>query len=306
MLGSIENWMKLLRANFLILTVVTVFAGLAASFYEYHSINFLNAFLCMVGALLAHMAVNVFNNYFDFKMGIDQHTLKTPFSGGVDVIVEGRIKPSTAFYTGVLCLTGAGLVGIYFLKMFFWILFPILLYGGISVYFYTSYLSRFSGLSEIIAGTNYGLISVGAFITQRGLVSPVALAVFVPVSILVGILLFLNEFPDVEVDKMAGRKHLVILLGRRNASRLYVVLLTIMYSSVVFLVVSRILPVTCLLALTTLPFGWKAGKITLKSYDNIEELIPALASNLFVVLFTISLLAVGLFLGVPFEQLVLS
>ncbi len=125
MTGSIGKWLQLLRANFLVLTVVTVFAGLAASFYQNHTINFLNATLCLIGALLAHMAVNVFNNYFDYKLEVDKYTPKTPFSGGINLIVNNQIKPSTAFQVGVLCLIGAGLVGVYFLKLFFWPLFPL-------------------------------------------------------------------------------------------------------------------------------------------------------------------------------------
>ena len=167
-------------------------------------------------ALLAHMAVNVFNNYFDYKLEVDRYTPKTPFSGGINLIVNNQIKPSTAFQVGVLCLIGAGLVWVYFLKLFFWPLFPIIVYGAISIYFYTAYLSRIPALSEIIAGTNYGFIMLGASLTQYGNIGLVDFAVFILVSMLVGLLLFLNEFPDVEVDKMAGRKHLIILLGRKN------------------------------------------------------------------------------------------
>jgi len=290
--------MKLVRANFLILTIVTVSAGLAASFYEYHSINVLNATLCLIGALLSHMAINILNNYFDYKLGVDQHTPKTPFSGGIDLIVKGQIKSSSAFYAGTLCFAGAALIGIYFLRMFFWPLLPILVYGGVSIYFYTSYLSRIPALSEVVAGTNFGLMALGAFITQKGYVGLTGLAVFVPVSILVGLLLFLNEFPDVKADSMAGRKHLVILLGGKKASKLYVVSLILMYCSVLLFAVLRILPLTCLLILATAWLSYKATRITLKNYDNVERIVPALAFNVLIVLVNIGLLAVGLALGV--------
>ena len=295
MTGSIGKWLQLLRANFLVLTVITVFAGLAASFY--HTINFLNATLCLIGALLAHMAVNVFNNYFDYKLEVDKYTSKTPFSGGINLIVNNQIKPSTAFQVGVLCLIGAGLVGVYFLKLFFWPLFPIIVYGAISIYFYTAYLSRIPALSEIIAGTNYGFIMLGASLTQYGNIGLVDFAVFILVSMLVGLLLFLNEFPDVDADKMAGRKHLIILLGRKKASKLYVALLISIYSLVVFLVGLKILPLTCLLVLVTGWLGYKASCIVLKNYDSVKEIVPALAFNVLIVLTCIGLIGVGLVLG---------
>ncbi|OYT56085.1 MAG: hypothetical protein B6U77_00480 [Candidatus Hecatellales archaeon ex4484_218] len=295
--GSIGKWLQLLRANFLVLTVITVFAGLAASFYQNHTINFLNATLCLIGALLAHMAVNVFNNYFDYKLEVDKYTPKTPFSGGINLIVNNQIKPSTAFQVGVLCLIGAGLVGVYFLKLFFWPLFPIIVYGAISIYFYTAYLSRIPALSEIIAGTNYGFIMLGASLTQYGNIGLVDFAVFILVSMLVGLLLFLNEFPDVDADKMAGRKHLIILLGRKKASKLYVALLISIYSLVVFLVGLKILPLTCLLVLVTGWLGYKASCIVLKNYDSVKEIVPALAFNVLIVLTCIGLIGVGLVLG---------
>ncbi len=294
---SASKWLQLLRANFLVLTVVTVFAGLAVSFYEHYTVNVLNAVLCLVGALLAHMAVNVFNNYFDYKLGVDKYTPKTPFSGGINLIVDGQIKPSTAFYTGALCFIGAALVGVYFLRIFFWSLLPIVLYGAVSIYFYTAYLSRFPALSEIIAGTNYGFIVLGAALTQYGDVGLAGFAVFILVSILVGLLLFLNEFPDVEADRMAGRRHLVILLGRRKASRLYVALLIFLYFLVVLFVGLKILPLTCLLLLATGWLSYKASYITLKNYDDVGGIVPALAFNVLIILTGISLIGVGLVLG---------
>ena len=294
---SLGKWLQLLRANFLLLTVVTVFTGLALSFYRYHTFNVLNAVLCLVGALLAHMAVNVFNNYFDYKLGVDKYTPKTPFSGGINLIVENQIKPSTAFCTAAICLIGAGIIGVYFLRFFFWPLLPIIVYGMVSIYFYTAYLSRVPALSEIVAGTNYGFIALGAAITQYGYVGLEGFAVFVPISILVSVLLFLNEFPDVEADKMAGRRHLVILVGREKASKLYVFFLVLMYFSVILFVLFKLLPLTCLMVFATLWLSYKASTIALKNYGSVEKIVPALALNVLIVLVSIGLLGAGLLLG---------
>jgi 1,4-dihydroxy-2-naphthoate octaprenyltransferase len=117
------------------------------------------------------------------------------------------------------------------------------------------------------------------------------------VSILVGLLLFLDEFPDVEADRMAGRRHLVILLGRRKASRLYVALLILLYFLVVLFVGLKILPLTCLLLLATGWLSYKASYITLKNYDDVGGIVPALAFNVLIILTGISLIGVGLVLG---------
>jgi len=290
-------WLSLTRANFLPLTVVIVAAGLSAAFFDQKSLDAVNASLTLIGALLTHIAVNIFNNYFDYKMGVDERTVKTPFSGGVSVIAEGKITPRIAFNAGLVSLIGAATIGMHFLRIIFWPTLPILAYGGVSICLYTPYLSRLKGLSEIIAGTNFGLMAVGTYVVQTGQIGVTALVVFFPSSMLVSLLLFLNEFPDVEADRFAGRKHLVIMLGRKRCSQIYVGLLAVMYFSIILPVVLGLAPLALIIALGTAPFAFKAARISLESYEDVDALLPAMASNVIVVLVTIALISAGLLIG---------
>jgi 1,4-dihydroxy-2-naphthoate octaprenyltransferase len=285
--------MVITRANFLLLTVVIVAAGLSASLYAHGVFNPFEALLVLIGALLTHMAVNVFNNYFDYRSKIDTRTTKTPFSGGVNILVEGKMKPSTALGVGSLCLIGAAVIGAYFLLHSFYPLFPILLYGLVAICLYTPVLARAPALSEIVAGTGFGFMGLGAYVAQARVVDAAGIAVFVPVSILVGLLLFLNEFPDVEADRAAGRRHVVILFGRRTSAWIYVVFLAATYVSVLLSVAVTAAPMAVLVSLITMPIGYKAMRIVLKNYDRVPELVPALGLNVTVIISTIALLAVG-------------
>jgi 1,4-dihydroxy-2-naphthoate octaprenyltransferase len=285
--------MVITRANFLLLTVVIVAAGLSASLYAHGVFNPFEALLVLIGALLTHMAVNVFNNYFDYRSKIDTRTTKTPFSGGVNILVEGKMKPSTALGVGSLCLIGAAVIGAYFLMHSFYPLFPILLYGLVAICLYTPVLARAPALSEIVAGTGFGFMGLGAYVAQARVVDAAGIAVFVPVSILVGLLLFLNEFPDVEADRAAGRRHVVILFGRRTSAWIYVVFLAATYVSVLLSVAVTAAPMAVLVSLITMPIGYKAMRIVLKNYDRVPELVPALGLNVTVIISTIALLAVG-------------
>ena len=288
-----SNLMVITRANFLLLTVVIVAAGLSASLYAHGVFNPFEALLVLIGALLTHMAVNVFNNYFDYRSKIDTRTTKTPFSGGVNILVEGKMKPSTALGVGSLCLIGAAVIGAYFLMHSFYPLFPILLYGLVAICLYTPVLARAPALSEIVAGTGFGFMGLGAYVAQARVVDAAGIAVFVPVSILVGLLLFLNEFPDVEADRAAGRRHVVILFGRRTSAWIYVVFLAATYVSVLLSVAVTAAPMAVLVSLITMPIGYKAMRIVLKNYDRVPELVPALGLNVTVIISTIALLAVG-------------
>ena len=292
-----NNLLLITRANFLLLTVVIVAAGLSASFYAHGVFNPFDAIIVLIGALLTHMAANVFNNYFDYKSKIDARTIKTPFSGGVDILVKGAMKPSAAFGVGLACLAGAAMIGVYFLTRGLYSLFPILLYGLVAILFYTPVLSRVHALSEIVAGTGFGFMALGAYVVEARVVDATGIAVFVPVSILVGLLLFLNEFPDAEADKAAGRRHLVILVGRRKSALVYVTFVVATYFSILLAVLLGASPIAVLVSLIALPIAFKAMTIVLKNYDRIPELVPALGLNVIVILSTIGLLAAGFLIG---------
>jgi 1,4-dihydroxy-2-naphthoate octaprenyltransferase len=291
------NLATIIRANFLPLAVVIVFAGLAAAFYAHHTLKPVDGLLALIGALLTHASVNTFNNYFDYRSRIDAKTMKTPFSGGVSILVDGAMKPSRALWTAIAALAGAGLVGVYFLVRFYTVLFPIILAGFVLIVFYSPILSKIHGISELAAGSGFGLIGLGTYVTQTGSVEGPGLAVFVPVTILVGLLLFLNEFPDADVDKEAGRHHLVVLLGRKNARWLYLGGLVATYLSIVIAVIASVAPVAILLSLVTIPIAYKATRITLINYEQIPNLIPAMGLNVILILSTIGLLGAGFTLG---------
>jgi 1,4-dihydroxy-2-naphthoate octaprenyltransferase len=289
----LSNLVPITRANFLPLTLVIVFAGLAAAFYSTHVFVGLDGLLVLVGALLTHASVNAFNNYFDYRSGIDQRTAKTPFSGGVEVLVKGNMSASSAFMVAFLSLMGAGVIGVYFLTRFFNLLLPIMAYGLFVIVFYTPVLARVHGVSEIVAGSGFGLMGLGTYVTQTGVIDGPAIAIFVPITILVGLLLFLNEFPDAEVDQAGGRRHLVILLGKKKSASIYVASLAATYISIVLAVLVGYAPIPVLISLVTIPIAYKASRIALKNYDQLPALVPAQGSNVMVILFTILLIGVG-------------
>ncbi len=80
----------------------------------------------------------------------------------------------------------------------------------------------------------------------------------IPSGILVHNLLLLNEFPDVEADRKAGRKTLPIVMGKAKAWMVYSALTLLVYLWIIGWVVVGKMPVFSLLALLTLPFAIKA------------------------------------------------
>ena len=287
------NLVSITRANFLPLTIVIVLAGLAAAFYSHRSFLPIDAALVMVGALLTHASVNAFNNYFDYRSKIDAKTPKTPFSGGVDILVKGMMKPSEALTVCLFTIICAALIGVYFLVRLFNVLLPLIVYGAIIIVFYTPVLSRVPALSEIVAGSGFGLMGLGVYVTQTGLIDAAGIAILIPITILVALLLFLNEFPDAEVDRVGGRRHIVILLGKKGSAWLYVAGQAATYASIILAVAVGAAPFPVLVSLLSLPIAYKAGRLTLKNYNRTRDLVPALGSNVLFILSTITLMACG-------------
>ena len=285
------------RPHFLILTPVCVFLGVAIAVHKGY-FNPAHLILVLAGSVFAHASVNVFNDYYDYLRGTDLITKRTPFSGGSGFIPAGFVKPKEAFNLATSLLVLGLLIGIYFMVLYP-ILIPIVLIGIFLVYAYTPLLTRVY-ITEVFPGLGFGLMVVGTYVTMippntSADLTVSAVAAVVP-GILISNLLLLNEFPDYEADKKTGRRHLVVVLGRRRASKIYVLLIAFTYVWIVFAVAIGFLPVTALISIATIPIAVKACIECLKYYDRVEKLIPALAKNVLVTLLTPTLLAVGFLL----------
>jgi 1,4-dihydroxy-2-naphthoate octaprenyltransferase len=239
------------------------------------------------------MTVNVINDYYDYVDGIDFNTQRTPFSGGSGVLPLNLLKPKQAFWFATICLLIAMGIGFYFVMVKGWLLFPLLLVAGFSAYFYNVYLAKCL-VGELFAGLNFGpLLVLGSYYVQAGRYSWETLFASLAPGILTANLLFLNEFPDREADQKGGRRHLVISLGKKDASYLFVSLLTASYLCILIGVLTKVMPAVTLIGLGTIVFGWKAAKGALKYYDNTEKLVPILGANVITILGTQTLLTIG-------------
>ena len=290
--GSLKAWLTLPRFQFLPLTIIMVSLGTAIAAYEgyFHLGHFL---LAMIGSILVHMTVNIINDYHDYVDGIDLNTQRTPFSGGSGVLPLNLLKPKQAFWFATICLLIAMVIGFYFVMKRGWLLFPLLLLAGFSAYFYNVYLSKWQ-IGEIFAGLCFGpLLVLGSYYVQTGRYSWETLVASLAPGILTSNLLVLNEFPDREADRKGGRRHWVITLGKKDASYLFVALLTASYLCIIVGVLSKMMPVVTLIGLGTIGFGWKAAKGALRYYDDTNKLIPVLGANVITILGTQALLTIG-------------
>jgi 1,4-dihydroxy-2-naphthoate octaprenyltransferase len=255
-----KAYLGVARAPFLLLPVTLVASGAMAAYYA-GNFSWLRTLLALTGLIALHACVNAFNEASDMETGIDLHTQRTPFSGGSGTLPSGRLRTRAAYvFAVVLALGGMG-IGIYFLWRTGPILLPVLIPGALCVLAYAKILSR-AGVGEIAAGLGLGLLPVmGTAMVQGGGLPASAVAAAVPAFFMTFNLLLLNEFPDEWADRAGGRRHLVILLGRRGAALAYSAAALMTPLSIVAAVSARALPAPALFALVPslcvlMPLRW--------------------------------------------------
>lgn len=294
--GFAKAWAGQIRAPFLLLSVMLVLIGgaVAAQDGVFRGLRFA---LAMIGVILAHVAVNVFNELSDDKTGIDHQTKRTPFSGGSGSLQAGHTTRRGAYAAAIGASLVALGIGVYLSALAGWALMGFVAVGALSTVFYTSHLARWT-LGEIAAGISLGsLVVLGTYYAQAGTLTPALIWLSVPPGILTALLLLLNEFPDAEADRAGGRRHLVIALGSRRAALIYVVSLAACYAILGLGVALRWFPVGVLLGLLTLPLALKASAGALRHHAEPEKLVPAMGANVALVLATDLLIAVGYFVS---------
>jgi len=289
---ALQHYLGVARAPFLALPVTLVAVGVASAALD-GGASWGRGLLALVGLVAMHVAVNALNEVSDLRTGIDLETERTPFSGGSGTLPSGALKTGHAYALAFTAAGVAALIGAWLLGRIGWPLVPILLAGAFFTFGYTDLLARL-GVGEVAAGLGLGALPViGTALVQKGLVGPAALAASVPAFLMTFNLLLLNEFPDEEADRRGGRRHLVILLGRRWAARVYVLAAAATPLAIAAAVSQGWLPRLALLGilpsiLLVRPVSW-----ALRDPEGPVP-VPALGANVIWILATNSLLAVGI------------
>lgn len=302
-------WLKQTRANFLFLAVFLNAIGIGLAYKYLPSgahMHVTDIVLIILGTVAAHISVNLFNEYSDFRTGIDYNTKRTPFNGGSGMLVQGLTKQSAVLGAAIGTLLFGLSIGIYYSFVSHWVLFLIIGIGAVSIVGYTDLLAKYL-LGELFAGISLGsLVVIGTYVALTG--SPVqSLAQLIPIEvwllsippgILTALLLFLNEFPDMEADKQGGRNHLLIRFGRETCAYIYSIGAILTYLIILLLPLIGISSYWIYIALLPLPLVVMNIRTTLKYNNDILKLIPALGGNVIAILATDLLLAGSLLLAI--------
>jgi len=288
----------IMRLPFLPLTPICILLAVAAAAYGGRDLHMPSVWLALVGAVAASITVNSLNEYVDFRSGLDLHTIRTPFSGGSGTLPAHPELARPALYMALLSLATVVVIGIWLLLEHGLALLPIGVAGVLLIVFYSTWVVRHPLVCLLAPGFGFGTLMVlGTAWVATGEFDTVALAASLVPFFLVSNLLLLNQFPDVEADRRAGRRTLPIVIGLRMSSYFYLAFVLLGAGSLVTAIGLRWLPPETAVGL----LGFAAG-ITVffgahRHGGDIERLKPYLAANVIICLVTPLLVAVGLFVS---------
>ena len=275
----LSYWLRAIRIRFLLASVIAVSLGLAVTWWNSGTIDIFQAALTMAGVIALHASVDLLNDYWDFKRGIDTRTKRTGMSGGTGVLPEGLLKPKSVYNAGILFLVAGGLIGGYFVVLHGVVIGVILAFAIMSIYFYSTKIVNW-GLAEVFVAVKGTLIVMGTYYIQNSELTDVVVLSGIVVGVLSSLVLFVTSFPDHDADKEKGRRTLVILFGRQKAVSIFYIFPIISYGIIIGCVVTSIIPVFCLISLAAIPVVISSIRKLKSSISDEDKIIPAMKSTL--------------------------
>jgi len=292
-------YIRALRAPFLAGSIVPVVIGSALAFTD-ETFSFLSFLVVLLGVSALHLGSNLINDYYDAR-GSDPINLRlTPFSGGSRVIQNREIAPWVILLMAILFFVVALFTGIWLAHVGRPLAVLIGLVGLAAGWAYSSpplqLMSR--GIGETVIFLAFGpLITLGTYYVMSGELSGQAFAIGVPQGFLIGEVIWINQFPDLQADQQAGKKNLVVRLGPQISRYLYCAFMLSAFIIVIFLVGIPGISYLIMLGLVAFPFALKAMRILWREYLSHEGVIPAQALTVKTLIAQGLLLSLGLVLS---------
>ncbi|QNU03037.1 1,4-dihydroxy-2-naphthoate polyprenyltransferase [Peribacillus butanolivorans] len=287
-------WWELIRPHTLTAAFVPVLLGTMIALLE-DGVNWLLFAAMMIASILIQAATNLFNEYYDFKRGLDTEE-SVGIGGG---IVRHGMTPKLIM-TLALSMYGIALIlGIYICAVSSWWLAGVGLVCMLVGYLYTGgpLPISYTPFGELFSGFFMGfLIILIAFFIQTGFVSTIAILIAIPSGILVGLINLSNNLRDHDGDKAHGRKTMPVVMGRKNALTFMAIMFAFSYLWLVGLVLAGSVTSWILLAFLSIPKALAAIKGFVGKTSPIT-MVPAMKATAQTNTFFGLLMAIGLFIS---------
>ena len=272
------------RPGFLTASAVPVLIGLAVAGLS-GDINWITGLLTLLGAVLAHAAANVLNDFHDTRAGCDDinEDRVFPFTGGSRMIQNELLTLPATRRLGWSLVAAATVIGLVLTAVSG----PALLWIGLAGLFvgwaYSAPPLRLCsrGLGELGVAIGFGLlIPLGTVYVQTTALSTQALAAGLPSALLISLVLYINQFPDLRADAATGKRNWVVRLGVSRARAGYPLLAGAAYASLSIFLALGVLPAGAAAGLFAAPLHLKGARALWQHAATPAALRPAILATL--------------------------
>jgi len=300
-MSRFKVWVLELRAPFFTAAVLPVLIAAAYVFWKGYSLDIGLVLLTIAGTISLHAGTNMINDYFDYKnTGDIRNTARTPFNGGSPFLVQGVLRAKQVLAASLVAFGLGGLIGLYLaLTVSLWIL-PIGIIGGLLGMLYVEPRINLAGrgIGEIAVGLGFGpLMVLGACVVFTGSPDIMQFLMGVPIGCLILLVLYINQFPDMDADASVGKNHWVVRMGRKRARAGYPIIIGTSYAFVLLSIALGWMPLHTAIYLVTIPIAIQASKVVWGRFDDLPALVPAQAKTIQMHMLCGLLLTFGFLLG---------
>lgn len=279
---GLRRWLLATRPAFLSVTLVAVLLGLASAHADGVPLHPATALVTLLFALVAHAGANVINDYHDRENDALNSERIFPFTGGSRLIQNGVLTPAAMARLGYGLLISVIPAGLWLTAHSAAGLMLIGLLGLLIAWAYSAPPLRLAsrGLGEFAIVAGWLLVIVGSDYVQRQAFAALPLAAGLGYALLVANILYINQFPDATADAAAGKRTVVVRLGRRCARAGYLVIALLAALCAPLGVWLGVLPAPTLLILLTLSLSLAATHELWHHAEIPAQLAPAIKLTL--------------------------
>jgi 1,4-dihydroxy-2-naphthoate octaprenyltransferase len=222
------------RPTFLLASAAPVLVGSALGYATTGTFQPYLFVLALLAIMALHAGANLANDYFDHLSGNDwANQNPTPFSGGSRYIQRGILSPKAVLLTAFVALAVGAAIGLLIVLLTRSLLILILgLIGLLGGFFYTAPPLKlaYRTIGEFVIALLFGLLPVyAAYYLQTVTIDAVPLLPALIVSILIFLVILVNEFPDIAPDAAVNKRTLVVSFGIPAAMWIYRISLVTSY-----------------------------------------------------------------------------
>lgn len=294
---SLKGFLVLSRIPFLSPGLAAIVTGIMlASIMEGISEPGL-VWMSVAGIILIMLATYYFNEYYDFEGDmINKKFIK--FSGGSRAIPDLNVPRKVARMAGWGAVGALVVIAMLYMLLYFQefpLLLPLALFGAFCGVFYSHppFQWAYRGIGEVLIGVCYGLLAVvSGFYLASGVLSLDMAVVAVPAALTVFGVIVANEFPDFEADRAVDKRNLIVRLGIRRGSYVYMAAMAIPYPAMLASILVGMpwtialagLPVllSCLAAVRLVMKGGLASPASQTKISGLTLLANVLSSLMFI------------------------